>query len=209
MGKTEEPFKRRDTFCLFSLKFFFPFSFFIFFVQLEEFRMNKIILIGLSLSVITVELKSMKREKAAGNAEQPARQLDQKSATFESREENGEEQVQKLQKLQKMLRIQQELMQAEREAADPQSDTSRQDFLSGLWNKAKKTLKSVGEAVVPTLLNIAKEKGPELLAGAFGAKSELAREEDPEEEVAEQVAEKAPEEEVAEEEVAEEEVAEE
>merc|ERR1711872_498343 len=102
MGKTEEPFKRRDTFCLFSLKFFFPFSFFIFFIQLEEFRMNKIILIGLFLSVITVELKSIQREKAAGNAEQRAKQLDQESATFESRDENGEGQV-----LQKLLRTRQ------------------------------------------------------------------------------------------------------
>merc|ERR1712114_169013 len=75
---------------------------FFFFIQLEEFRMNKIILIGLFLSVITVELKSLQREKAAGNAEQRERQLDQESATFESRDENGEGQV-----LQKLLRSRQ------------------------------------------------------------------------------------------------------
>jgi len=61
-----------------------------------------IILIGLFLSVITVEPKSIQRKKAAGNAEQRARQLDQGSATVEDRYENGEEQV-----LQKMLRIRQ------------------------------------------------------------------------------------------------------
>jgi len=64
--------------------------------------MKMIILIGLFLSVITVEPKSIQRKKAAGNAEQRARQLDQGSATVEDRDENGEEQV-----LQKMLRIRQ------------------------------------------------------------------------------------------------------
>merc|ERR1719370_1215915 len=44
----------------------------------------------------------IQREKAAGNAEHLARQLDQGSATVEDRDENGEEQV-----LQKMLRIRQ------------------------------------------------------------------------------------------------------
>jgi len=69
--------------------------------------MNKIILIGLFLSVITVELKSIQREKAAGNAEPKARQLDQGPATLESRNENGEEQV-----LQKVLRIRQAVHEA-------------------------------------------------------------------------------------------------
>jgi len=80
--------------------FFFYFFFHLFY--LEEFRMKMIILIGLFLSVITVEPKSIQRKKAAGNAEQRARQLDQGSATVEDRYENGEEQV-----LQKMLRIRQ------------------------------------------------------------------------------------------------------
>jgi len=85
--------------------------------------MKLIILIGLLLSVTAVAPKSIE-QKAAGIAEQRARQLDQGPATFESRDENGEEQV-----LQKMLRIRQavqeadsELIQAEREAADPQAD---------------------------------------------------------------------------------------
>merc|ERR1712114_11643 len=143
---------------------------FFFFIQLEEFRMNKIILIGLFLSVITVELKSIQREKAAGNAEERERQLDQESATFESRDENGEEQVQKLQKLQKMLRIQQavqeanssqakeneqeafenameELMQAEREAADPQS-LDLGDLLGG---NVKDKVKSAAKGLVKSL----------------------------------------------------------
>jgi len=82
--------------------------------------MKLIILIGLLLSVTAVAPKSIE-QKAAGIAEQRARQLDQGPATFESRDENGEEQV-----LQKMLRIRyavqeadSELIQAEREAADP------------------------------------------------------------------------------------------
>merc|ERR1712055_38360 len=76
--------------------------FFFHLFYLEEFRMKMIILIGLFLSVITVEPKSIQREKAAGNAEHLARQFDQGSATVEDRDENGEEQV-----LQKMLRIRQ------------------------------------------------------------------------------------------------------
>merc|ERR1711962_1335966 len=81
---------------------FFFFYFFFHLFYLEKFRMKMIILIGLFLSVITVEPESIHREKAAGNAEQRARQLDQGSATVEDRYENGEEQV-----LQKMLRIRQ------------------------------------------------------------------------------------------------------
>lgn len=88
-----------------------------------------IVLICLLLSVITVAPKSI-QQKAAGNAEQRARKLDEGPATLESWDKNGEEQV-----LQKMLQIRQEadseLIQAEREAADPQADTSRQDWLFG------------------------------------------------------------------------------
>jgi len=69
--------------------------------------MNKIILIGLFLFVITVEPKSIQREKVAGNAEQRASQVDQGAATLESRDKNGEEHVQKLQTLQKMMQIRQ------------------------------------------------------------------------------------------------------
>merc|ERR1711962_87015 len=87
---------------LFVSLFFFNFLSFICFIQLKELRMKMIILIGLLLSVITVEPKSIQREKAVGNAEQRARQLDQGTATFESRDKNAEEQV-----LEKMLRIRQ------------------------------------------------------------------------------------------------------
>jgi len=48
-----------------------------------------IILIGLLLSVITAESESIQREKAAGNAEQRARQMDQGPASFEA-DENEE-----------------------------------------------------------------------------------------------------------------------
>jgi len=51
--------------------------------------MKLIILIGLLLSVTAVAPKSIE-QKAAGIAEQRARQLDQGPATFESRDENGE-----------------------------------------------------------------------------------------------------------------------
>jgi len=105
--------------------------------------MKKIILIGFLLSVITVQPKSI-QQKAAGNAEQPSKQFDQGPATFESRDENVEEQVQKLQKLQKMLQMRQELEQVEREAADPESDTSRQDgWFGDAWNYVKDTGKKV------------------------------------------------------------------
>merc|ERR1712180_585090 len=87
---------------LFVSLFFFNFLSFICFIQLKELRMKMIILIGLLLSVITVEPRSIQREKAAGNAEQRARQLDQGPATFESRDKNAEEQV-----LEKTLRIRQ------------------------------------------------------------------------------------------------------
>jgi len=69
--------------------------------------MKLIILIGLLLSVTAVAPKSIE-QKAAGIAEQRARQLDQGPATFESRDENGEEQV-----LQKMLRIRQAVQEAD------------------------------------------------------------------------------------------------
>merc|ERR1711872_868756 len=99
---------RRSFSSIGTLFVFFQFSFFICFIQLKELRMKMIILTGLLLlSVITVEPKSVQREKAAGNAEQRARQLDQGAATFESRDKNEEEQVRKLQTLQKMLRIRQ------------------------------------------------------------------------------------------------------
>jgi len=51
--------------------------------------MKMIILIGLLLSVITVEPKSIQREKAAGNTEKRARQMDQGPASFEA-DENEE-----------------------------------------------------------------------------------------------------------------------
>jgi len=93
--------------------------------------MKMIILIGLFFSLFTVAPKSI-QQKAAGNAEQRARQLDEGPATLESWDENGEEQVLKVKK---MLQIRQavqeadsELIQAEREAADPQADTGRQDW---------------------------------------------------------------------------------
>merc|ERR1711872_965130 len=102
------------------------------------FRMKKIILIGFLLSAITVQPKSI-QQKAAGNAEQPSKQFDQGPATFESRDENVEEQVQKLQK---MLQMRQELVRVEREAADPESDTSRQDWSpSDAWKSVKNTVK--------------------------------------------------------------------
>jgi len=119
--------------------------------------MKLIILIGLLLSVTAVAPKSIE-QKAAGIAEQRARQLDQGPATFESRDENGEEQ-----RLQKMLRIRQAVQeadseQAEREAADPQADTSRQD---GFWdsvgsigNSIVNTGKNIGNSIVNTGKNI-------------------------------------------------------
>merc|ERR1711872_576606 len=118
------------------------------------FRMKKIILIGFLLSVITVQPKSI-QQKAAGNAEQPSKQFDQGPATFESRDENVEEQVQKLQKLQKlqkMLQMRQVLVRVEREAADPESDTSRQDgwfgnMVGDAWNTVKNTGKALWNIV--------------------------------------------------------------
>jgi len=113
--------------------------------------MKLIILIGLLLSVTAVAPKSIE-QKAAGIAEQRARQLDQGPATFESRDENGEEQV-----LQKMLQIRyavqeadSELIQAKREAADPQADTSRQDFPfinNFIENGIKSTFGDLGKPV--------------------------------------------------------------
>jgi len=86
--------------------------------------MNKIILIGLFLSVITVELTSIQREKAAGNAEPKARQLNQGPATFESRNENGEWQV-----LQKVLQIRQAIHEAnlQQDNKENQGDVEKQD----------------------------------------------------------------------------------
>jgi len=120
--------------------------------------MKKIILIGFLLSVITVQPKSI-QQKAAGNAEQPSKQFDQGPAMFESRDENVEEQVQKLQKLQKMLQMRQELVQVEREAADPESDTSRQD---GWFGDAKEWVKNTAKKA----WNGAKNLGKTLLTGA-------------------------------------------
>jgi len=128
--------------------------------------MKMIILIGLLLSVITVAPKSI-QQKAEGNVETldqgPAEIKNREEpATLESRNENGEEQVQKRRKLQKILRTRQsqakeneqeafkkamieELLRAAIEAADPESHTSRQDFSwkdvkswgSNAWKKAK------------------------------------------------------------------------
>jgi len=69
--------------------------------------MKMIILIGLLLSVITVAPKSI-QQKAEGNVETldqgPAEIKNREEpATLESRNENGEEQVQKRRKLQKNL----------------------------------------------------------------------------------------------------------
>merc|ERR1711872_848488 len=95
---------RRSFSSIGTLFVFFQFSFFICFIQLKELRMKLIILTGLLLlSVITLEPKLIQREKAAGNAEQRARQLDRGPATFESRDKNAEEQV--LQKMRNMRKM--------------------------------------------------------------------------------------------------------
>jgi len=128
--------------------------------------MKMIILIGLLLSVITVAPKSI-QQKAEGNAETldqgPAEIKNREGpATLESRNENGEEQVQKRQKLQKILRTRQsqakeneqeafkkamieELVRAAIEAADPESHTSRQDWPS--WNDMKSKAKSIAKSI--------------------------------------------------------------
>merc|ERR1712087_1086022 len=80
----------RNTFAsLFLFSILFQLSFFNYLIQLKEYRMKMIILIGLLLSVITAESKSIQREKAAGNAEKRARQMDQGPASFEA-DENEE-----------------------------------------------------------------------------------------------------------------------
>jgi len=142
--------------------------------------MKMIILIGLLLSVITVAPKSI-QQKAEGNVETldqgPAEIKNREEpATLESRNENGEEQVQKRRKLQKILRTRQsqakeneqeafkkamieELLRAAIEAADPESHTSRQDFSwkdvkswgSNAWKKAK----SWGSSVISGAKSIA------------------------------------------------------
>jgi len=83
------------------------------------------ILIGLLLSVITVESKSIQREKAAGNAEQRARQLDQGPASFEA-DENEEDG--------KTMQAAGEPQEAMREAARPAS------LVEKMMNKRMKQL---------------------------------------------------------------------
>merc|ERR1712212_938385 len=82
-----------NTFASLFFSFFFSISFqlsfFNYFIQLKEYRMKMIILIGLLLSVITVESKSIQRKRAAGNAEKRARQMDQGPASFKA-DENEE-----------------------------------------------------------------------------------------------------------------------
>merc|ERR1712112_167592 len=160
---------------LFATFFYFLVYFNFLFIRLKEFRMKMIILIGLFFSLFTVAPKSI-QQKAAGNAEQRARQLDEGPATLESWDENGEEQVLKVKK---MLQIRQavqeadsELIQAEREAADPQADTGRQDWwpfggsdeensVSDFQNTAKwlkKCLKAAGKDVMKSGIKWMKEQ---------------------------------------------------
>merc|ERR1711962_735383 len=155
--------------------FFFYFFFHLFY--LEEFRMKMIILIGLFLSVITVEPKSIQRKKAAGNAEQRARQLDQGSATVEDRDENGEEQV-----LQKMLRIRQawravcnyKRLIRGTDARSPMNATSNTRTSEGYWGHGS-TCKKKRKKNFPMLSTIAKVMPANALLVALAGRRTYAR----------------------------------